>query len=337
MNGPSRDPLAQLALDRLRAPDGRALADLARLVVEETTATPLKQLASPRWLAGQLTAALEAGTRGDLLRHWVDRRISSERERWSKEERTPRAFVPSEAEEPLRKLLGRPYAPNEALMLRIVDQPAIRNLLRVVLTDTVSGFRKRAQDLDSGLFGGLGKRAAARGRGLFGNVGRNLGGMAEHLVEAVRDEVDGALEGRVKDFVQGAVSEAVRKTAQHLSDPSHSQQFAEMRLAILDVLLDTPIRELANEADKLKPEDAIDVVVAAVRSAVSADDFVERAEERIGKLMEEAGDGTFGAWLDEIGLRAVWTETTTDLVAERLRAVVTTEGFVTWWDALFRR
>ena len=331
------DPLAQLALDRLRDPDGDALAGLARLVVEETTATPLKALASPRWIAGQLTTALEAGTRGDMLRHWVDRRIASERERWSTEERTPRSLVPPEAEEPLRKLLGRAYAPNETLMLRIIDQPAIRNLLRVVLTDTVAGFRKRAADVDTGVFGGIGKRAAARGRGLFGNVGRNLGGMAEHLVEAVKEEVDWALDGRVKDFVQGAVTEAVRKVAHHLSDPAHQEQFAEMRLAILDVVLDTPIKDLANEADKMKPEDMVDVVVAAVRSAVSAEDFVDRAEERVAKLMEEAGDGTFGAWLDEIGLRQVWTETTTELVTERLRAVVTTDGFVTWWGELFRR
>lgn len=332
-----RDPAAQRALDRLRDPNGDALAGLARLVVEETTATPLKAIASPRWVAGQLTAALEAGSRGDLLRQWVDRRIASERERWSTETRTPRSLVPPEAEAPLRKLLGRSYAPDEELVLRIVDQPAIRNLLRVVLGDTVAGFRRRASDVDAGLLGGLGKRAAARGRGLLGNVGRNLGGMASHVVEAVKEEVDWALEGKVKDFVQGAVGEAVRKTAQHLADPVHSQQFAEMRLAILDVLLDTPIKDLAREADKMKPEDAVDVVVAAVRAAVSADDFVERAEERVARVMEEAGDGTFGAWLDEIGLRDVWTETTTELVTERLRAVVTTDRFVTWWDGLFRR
>jgi hypothetical protein len=161
--------------------------------------------------------------------------------------------------------------------------------------------------------------------------------MASHVVEAVKEEVDWALDGKVKDFVQGAVAAAVGKSAHHLAAPPHAPQFAALRLAGLAVLLDTPIKDLAREADKMKPEDVVDVVVAAVRSAVSADDFVERAEERIAKVMEEAGDGTFGAWLDEIGLREVWTETTTELVTERLRAVVTTDGFVTWWDALFRR
>ncbi|MEZ4238119.1 MAG: hypothetical protein R3F59_18625 [Myxococcota bacterium] len=305
------------------------------MVVEQTTETPLATIATPRWIAGQLAAALEAGTRGDLLRGWVDRRIASERDRWGEEERSLRAFVPDEAQEPLRELLGRAYAPDEQLILRIVDQPAIRGMVKVVLTDTVTRFRRRLSEWDSGEFGGIGRRAAARGRGLLGNVGKNLGGMAENLVDAVREEVDGALEGRVTEFVTGATTEAVRTIARYAADPRHAAQFGELRLAILDVVLDTPIRELAGEADKLKPEQAVDVVVAAVRAAVSDDAFVEQTEERVAKILEEAGDGTLGAWLDEVGLREVWTDTTTELVSDRLRAVVGTERFEAWWLALF--
>jgi hypothetical protein len=329
------DDAAQRALNRLRDPSGEALTALARMVVEETTATPFATIASPRWIAGQLATALEAGTRGDMLRGWVDKRIASERERWGAEDRPLRAFVPDEAHEPLRELLGRAYAPDEKLMLRIVDQPAIRGMVRVVLTDTVTRFRRRLSEWDAGLLGGIGKRAAARGRGILGNVGRNLGGMAENLVDVVREEVDGALEGRITDFVTGATTEAVRTIARYSADPAHAGQFGELRLAVLDVVLDTPIRELATEADKLKPETAVDVVVAAVRSAVAQADFVDRAEERVAKVLSEAGDGTLGAWLDEVGLREVWTDTTTELVSDRLRAVVGTEKFEGWWTGLF--
>lgn len=323
------------ALRRLREPEGEALTALARLVVEQTTATPLRDIARPRWIAGQIAAALEAATHGEHLRAWVDRRIAAERDRWSEEKRPVRELLAEEAIPPLRKLLGRPYAPDEALVFRIVDQPALRGLVRVVLTDTVVRFRKRLSEWDSGVLGGLGRRAAARGKGLFGNVGRNLGGMAENLVEVVKEEVDHALEGRVKDFVQGATSEALRTIAGYVADPSHAEQFGEMRLAVLDVLLDTTIAELAGEADKLKPEELVDVVVASVRSAVSQPDFVDRTEERIARVLAEAGDGTFGAWLDEVGLRQVWTDTTTELVSDRLRAVVATDAFEAWWTGLF--
>src|SRR5687768_3401087 len=120
------DDSARRALARLRDPASPALAELARMVVEETTATPMAQIASPRFVASQLAAVLEAGTQGDLLRGWVDRRIASERDRWGSEDRPLREFLPEEAHEPLRELLGRPYAPDEELVFRIVDQPAIR-------------------------------------------------------------------------------------------------------------------------------------------------------------------------------------------------------------------
>ena len=329
------DPAARRALERLRDSESPALPDLARMVVLEATATPIARIATPRWMAGQLAAALEVGTRGDTLREWVDRRIASERARWGAEERPLREFVPSEAEKPLRELLGRAYAPNEELIFRIVDQPAIRGLVRLVLTDTVTRFRKRLSEADAGLLGGIGKRAAARGRGLLGNVGRNLGGMAENLVEAVKEEVDFAFDGRIKEFVDGATREALRTIAVYAADPAHAASFGELRLAILDVVLDTPIRELAGEADKLKPETAVDVVVGAVRAAVGQPDFVDRAEQRIARVLSEAGDGTLGAWLGEVGLFDVWSETTIELVTDRLRAVVRTEGFEAWWERLF--
>lgn len=324
------DDAARRALERLRAPDAAALAALAALVVDETTRTPMKSLATPRWLAGQVVAALEAGARGDLLRDWAKRRLHLEQSKLATETRTLRAFVPPEAEKPLRQLLGRQYVPSEPLLLRIIDQPAMRGLVRTVLADTVTRFRKRVSEVDSGLLGGLGKRAAARGRGLLGG----LGGMAENLVEAVKEEVDLAMDGRVRDFLTGATAEALKTVARYLADPTHAGQFGEMRLAVLDVLLDTPLRELSDEADKLEPEVAMDVVVGAVRSMLAQPDFRDQLEARITTVLDEVGDGTFGAWLDEVGLTQVWRETTTELVRDRLVAVVKTEAFTGWWTDL---
>ncbi len=54
------DVAAERALARLRDPSGDAITELARLTVLETTATPLREIASPRWLASQLATAMEA-------------------------------------------------------------------------------------------------------------------------------------------------------------------------------------------------------------------------------------------------------------------------------------
>jgi hypothetical protein len=42
-----------------------------------------------------------------------------------------------------------------------------------------------------------------------------------------------------------------------------------------------------------------------------------------------------GAWLDEVGLRDVWADSTAELVAQRLQAVAHTEPFERWWEELF--
>jgi hypothetical protein len=322
--------IAARGLARLRADDGAALAALARLVVDETTATPIARIARPRWLASQLVAATEAATRGDPLRHWVERRLEHERDRWAGDRRKVGEFLPAEAEEPLRKLLARESVPSEDLVMRIIDQAAFRGLVKSVLSESLNRWRKRVGDVDKKL-GGMGKRAAERSRGLFGN----LGGMAENLVGAVREEVENTFDVRVPDVTTGATQEAMRSIARYIADPQHAAAFAEMRVSILDVLLETEVSELVAEVDKLGPEEAVSVVMGGLSAAVQGDDVVERLEERIAAVLEETGDGTFGAWLDEVELREVWTETTTELVSERLRAVVATEGFVAWWEGLF--
>ena len=215
-------------------------------------------------------------------------------------------------------------------MYAIIDQAALRGLVRAVLGDALARWRKRVGDVDKGLLGGIGKKAAQRSKGLFGN----LGGMAENLVGAVREEVENTFDVRVGDVTQGATQEAMRTIARYLADPEHAPAFAEMRLSVLDVLLGRTVADVVREADKLGPEDALAVVVGALRAAVAAPGFRERLEARFEVVMAEAGDGTFGAWLDEVGLRDVWTDTTTELVTERLAAVVESEAFAAWWAAL---
>lgn len=325
---------ADRALDRLRDPSGDALRALARIVVDEAMATPIRDIARPRWIAGQIATALEAATHGDHVRRFVDKRLEEGRERWRHEARTPRSLVPKEAEAPLRTLLGRPWTPDQQLTFRMLDQPAMRNLVREVLEETLIRFQRRLRALDKGV-GGLGSKVVKRGRGLLGNVAGNLGGLAENVVGAVAEELEHAIQDRVREFVASATGEAIRSIARHLADPQYAGAFGELRIAVLDVILDTPISKLAEEADKLRPEELVDVVLGAVRSAVAAEDFVDVTEQRVAKLLEQAGDGTLGAWLDEVGLRDVWNDTTVELLTERLKAVVGTTSFELWWRGLF--
>lgn len=344
------DPAPARALARLRDPEDEALVQLARTIARQTAETPIREVAEPRWIAGQLAAALEALTHGEHARDWFRRQIASERARWSVEDRPAGAFVPSEADRAIRELLAREMRLGEELTFRILDQAAIRALLREVLANSLKSVRERLRSDASGIgdrvraenvgLGEMGRRAARRGKGLLGavNIGAvadNVRGLTEGLVGAVREEFEQTLDARLGDHLRNATTEAVRTMARYLADPGNTEQLAQTRLAVLDVLLDTPIRELVAQTEGLQAEDALDLLLAALRSAVEAEGFVDRAEVRVGQLLAEAGEGTLGDWLEEVGLAEVWLESTAELLTARLRAVVRTDAFGAWWASLF--
>ncbi len=330
-----------LALTRLRDPKSDYLQRLARMVVDDATSTPMRDVAAPGWIASQLAATLEAATRTDAVRDFVARRLDEGRERWADEQRTVRTWMVPEVEDPLRTLLSRPWSPSEELTMRVIDQGVFHELLKEVLENSLRRFNNRLRSFDQDKLGGLGKRAKAVGRGLFGNIADNFGGAAEtlrgsaqNIVGTVQNELEGVVERRIDEFLGSATGEAMKIVARHVTDPDNADAYSEMRLQILDVLLDTTVAEFMGELDKLHPLEGVDVVVSAMRSMVRDPSFVERTEARIATLLDQAGDGTLGAWLDEVQLRQVWTDTTTELITARLQGVVQTPEFESWWREL---
>ncbi|MFK7927059.1 MAG: hypothetical protein AB8H79_02640 [Myxococcota bacterium] len=331
------DSTLSRALERLRDPEHPALVQLAELVVTQTTSTPIAELASPRWLASQLTTALEAATRGDTLRTAVQTRLDKGKQAWADDQRPLREVVPDEVVPPLKSLLGRPWTPSERLATRIVRQPAVKDLVGEILEDAVRSFGRRMRSVDDGVLAGLGGRAAKRGRafgkGLLAAAG--VADAASGLAKTMSEEFEAALETRVKGFVGEATSLALSQIVGRMSSEDTAETFAEFRVALLDELLDTPIHELVDEADGMGPLDAVDVVREAIRAQLDSEGFADRAESRIERALQEAGDGTLAAWLDEIELKEVWVESTTEFVGQRLRAAVQTPEFDQWWSALF--
>ncbi|MBN2798076.1 MAG: hypothetical protein JXX28_02930 [Deltaproteobacteria bacterium] len=329
---------SRLALERLRDPKRGAVEALASLLVEEALSTPLREVAHPRWMASQLAATLEAAT-GEGTRAWMRERMAAERARWSQDRRSLRRWLPAELEPSLRKVVGRPWSPDPDMVLRIIDQAVVRDLVADILTDSLTRFSKRLRSLDKSVLGGIGgaaaRKAVQRGRGLFGQMVGDIAPGAEGLMGAMAEEFEASLHRRVTEFVGRSVQDTLGRIARHLADPSHAEAYGEVRLAVLDVLLDTPIAELTAEADKLDPEELVGMILDSVRGFVTSPDFLDTAEARIAALMEQVGDGTLGAWLDEVGLREVWQSSSVELLGERLGAVVRTEAFERWWGELF--
>lgn len=331
---------ADRALARLLDPAQPQLQQLARLVVEEAASTPIRDIAEPRWIASQIATALQALTRGPAARDWLAARMEEGVDRAKQHSAELGTWMPREVDTPLRQLLRQPYTPDEALVYRLIDQPATHALVREVLEGTLTRFARKLRSLEGSSLGKLRAAASKTGKGLFGRVKSSqglqggLGGLAENLVGSVAEEFEAQLEHRVREFVGRATGEAIRTIAAHLANPELASAHAELRVGVLDALLSTPLSQLGAEATKLEPEELLDVILAALRGEAQQEAFIDRTAERVEAVLAEAGEGTLGAWLDEVGLRDMWVDSSATLVHDRLRAVVRTASFEAWWERL---
>ena len=328
---------ADLALRRLADPHHAAAADLARLWVTAALDLPLRSAVSPEQLAATLRDAILASTRQAELRAACITFVQDARSRAAQDPRPLSALLPADALPPLRAAVGRPYAPSEALTLRLLDQPAVRALVRDVLVDVLDRFRAKAQAIDGGLLGAIGAKAAHRGRGLFGSLGERFGDVArvgEGLVGAVKEEVEHAFDTRVRDFARQGTADVLAMIANDLARPDLAPSFAEARVGALNALLATPLSELAVEADRAGLEQAVDALLDALRAAAEAPTFTATAAETLRAALDAAGDPTLGAWLSRVALRERVTEAAVVSLTDPIRATARSEAFAAWWSAL---
>lgn len=325
---------AERALQRLRDPGSGAAVRVAEVVVDHLLATPLREVIEPTEaarlaLTWTLRAVASEPLRAELLRRAADAQI-----RLQAEARPARAFLPADMLPPLQRLVAVPWTPSERLVTRLLDQPPVRELTAVVLSDILRSFAERLKSADKGLLGGLGERAVKRGGGLFGSIAQGIGDAAGGIVGAVREELEAAMESRIQAFLGTATEQAVRRIAAWISDPAQAPRTSALRAGALQTLLDTPVSELAAETRALDVPALVDTVRAALGELAAHPEAAARVEEIVRALLIEAGDVSLGATLREVGLA---DEARADLVAVvqvRLSALFATDPFAALWSEL---
>jgi hypothetical protein len=238
---------------------------LAAIVVDHALATPITDLLPAPELTGRIRAALgEAAERPDL-RAAVNDAVAAARSKAQGDGRALRELLLPGVEPAVREALALRWSPSEDLVLRIINQPAMRELVASVLSETLHGFTARLKSADKGLLGGLGERTARRGSGLFGALAGGISEAAGGIVGAVRDELGSAMETKVREFVESATEQAVRGIAAWLAEPQHADRLAVMRAGVLDVVLALTVREVAQEVEELDTAAITERVLAALR------------------------------------------------------------------------
>lgn len=322
-------PSAAELLTRLRDPsDDGPSARLAALVVDDVLATPVARLVEPGLVVAALRDSLRACTSSDAAAASVVQRLEGARAWLSGHDGAVGDRVPPALRDGARTFVQLPMPARREAVLRLLDRPGVKQVIRAQLAQTLADFGRRAASpvsdnaLARGL-GGLGK--------LAGQIARPspLGAIAS----AVSGEVERQVEKRASEFADTAVAGVLAGIAEQASDPARATQQAALRLELLDGLLALTGSDVAELA-----RGSVPAQVATVRKGLAAwvasADFARDVEQPLAWLVAREGERPVGDLLDDLALRGPVRLHACQVVRAGLARLVATDAFVAWLDEL---
>ena len=217
-----------LPMDLYALLQARLAADaetLCALAVDHVFATPLATFIHPDRVDLWLDHAFDEGLFRDAIERHARGFVAREGARAHERGDTLRDYLPAEAQAELRALAARPVRVERKTLERLVDQDAVREILRAMVQETLDRFVESARPGGTG--GGL---IGAVGRGAIGIAGRASRG----LLGGIGSQIEDALRAGVGAFVSGSMGMLVERFITILMQPETGARLGRMRLSTYD-------------------------------------------------------------------------------------------------------
>lgn len=237
--------------------------------------------------------------------------------------------APKDVQETLRELIGRPFSPDKRLVLTIIDRGPTRELVRQLLVDLVLDFGRRASAPVAGVAKGIGALARMAGE----TVKSRSGGLGS-LVGAVSGEVERQLEKRAIEFVDAALGGVFGELADAISNPKRAEEAAELRMAIFDGVLELTLPQLAREVMNADVPGGAEVLREGLERWLASKDADAALGQVAQAVLDRDGKRTVRQVLADWGLADEARALAVEHLALRMRAIVGTDAFAAWLDAL---
>ncbi len=313
---------------REKLKDERALLELARLSVEVLLDVPVAKLLPKDVVVATARQALEGWVRSPSALAVLSRGVEATVAELNATPRALKDVVAREVREAVREVVGRPFSPDKRLVLTVIDREPTRELVRALLLDFVLEFGRKASAPVAGVAKGLGTFAK-----LAGEAVKSRTGTIGSLVGAVGSEVERQMEKRAVEFVDAALSGVFGQLADAISDPRRAAEAAELRLAMIDGVLELTLPQLARELANGDVPGGAEVLRKGLERWL-ANPASDAELQRFAELaVRDAGSKKAREVLDELGLPAVVKERGAIALAERLEEVVSSEAFAQWAGA----
>ena len=236
------------------------------------------------------------------------------------------AWLPEDAKAKIEEALLEPKPVPKAIIDDVMTSEKIRDDVRALLNDTISGFVQKAANVGDAATGGVGAVLGKSPLGGFAAAAKNLaGGLGEGFQKQ--------LQSRVRDFVDGSVAAVQQKIGEKLASEDTAKAIGvRAKVGFRSALerSEADIAKLIEQGDVARYDALVPGIVAhnaaraALRDAVVAE---------IAVVLAELDTQTIGEILDELGLRALVHETLRTRSLPIAKAFVATPGFASFWNA----
>ncbi len=230
----------------------------------------------------------------------------------------------------LRELVSRPFSPDRAVVLSLIDRDPARELVRQLLLDAILDFGRKFSAPVSGMAKGLGSLAK-----LATDTVKSRGGGLGSLVGAVSGEVERQLEKRAVEFVDSAMGGIFTQIADSISDPRRASEAAELRLSIFDGALGLTMHQLARELMNADLPGAAELFRSAVRRWLASTEADPQLRALTDFALKSAEQQTMRALLTEWGLLETVRPLAQEQLQARMKDVVLSDTFARWLEGLF--
>ena len=329
------EEVASQALARLRENERGERDALSRLIARTIMDTPLTELLDATVLANILHEHIlrEANTPESLqhlVTHWMTLANASLNADVPLNQQLPKEVVSA-----IQGLAQTPMRLDPDFLETILDKPAVRDLLSVVLEDALRRFTQRAKKLEEGVLGGFGGRVARRGRGLRKSIlNTKAGGIAENLVHSVADEVEQAFERRIKEFLGGASQRAVRTIVHEMSRKDTEATRVDLQVDIVNSVLDMSPTQLRDAVMQEDTQQALTQMQHHVLRWVEHPETVQQLDTFLRTTFDRLG--TVGNLYPSPMSSAAASQTLMHAIDGGIKKTVESADFEVWWHSLFK-
>jgi hypothetical protein len=301
----------------------------AAAVYRELLATPVGRLVDAGAVADALDAALSSEAVAKTARPIAKAALKAVLAELRASHNKLSDFVPGSSWKTLNALLSRPKLFPERLAREVVKQPAVEDVMRDVLYETLKEFSEKVNPFfaDWGLPALLGRLSP------FG-----LGGMKKGL-ESLRAEFDRRLEPEIRKFLQGFAGKGLRDMAEKMIEKSDEPKALDVRRRLAAWVLEQEIavlmRSLDDEGTRLAEELGLDIVSHSLSVEAMREATRERRRALIVAAVEAYKEKPLGEALAALGAsplpdvdaaaRAAWPA---------VRAVLETPAVRAWFAGM---